>query len=718
LSILTPLIVSLLACGPSASSSKRPRRPTAPVIPASHKTPAEAPTPTIPRPTVWMTLEDENYRHRRYFGSSAVVNEPTEEGIEHVRSRIAETASGYVLADALALMMIWRVDPATLPAPRREALRDFFGDFLFYRFRPELFWPHYPDRWQEGMRRCLLHALEEGYEINNFHHAVELLPLFFSEDELAALARRDWIAKAAIAVHGRSSYLRRDGSVGFRSVGLSRWIEAAWERADLERRREILDACFLDPTLAFDGSNFSIVATDVRDAIRGRPDSRPTSRFQIFPLLEAFEADPERFDSLLKHPHYKVRQRLVALALAWRKPELNYNDPVVRSVLIEALANDALRENEGLAERALARNGPAVRRAVSEAFRRTTDGQQARLLVDLLILFDDPADRLPLLDYLYNELPERELGAADRVHPMGRDLRYGGRLPWVAERIARIGPPAVDFLLERLARSDSPQQSALSLILLAEMGAAERVHWNPALARVVVRGLLDNKIGMDERFAVHALWAHRRRAEPHLWRLVDSDPDEAIRATARDWLDRVAYAERIGPTAWNRLWDIPPPSNVPWSGVELKSGGGPKYYEELVARYGLLDPRIERMTIASGEFDLLHRDSRAPVRWEDLADLRSLKSLELNSHDVEDAMMWTLLSCRALERVALHYTAVTDFGVRPLGAMRHLREISIYNSRVTPAGIAQLKYHLPRTNLVHYVPGRPIPTPRPGRPIG
>jgi hypothetical protein len=87
-----------------------------------------------------------------------------------------------------------------------------------------------------------------------------------------------------------------------------------------------------------------------------------------------------------------------------------------------------------------------------------------------------------------------------------------------------------------------------------------------------------------------------------------------------------------------------------------------------------------------------------------LTEARNLKGLSLARTHVTDASLKTIGRFTQLEEVDfLTGTAVTDCGLRSLAKLHHLEVVSLRDTNVTRAGLAELRAALPETLINHNV---------------
>jgi len=385
-----------------------------------------------------------------------------------------------------------------LPVPSREALCDYFAEYLFYDFQPDLFWPHYPDHWLTGMKNVYRHAIEKQYGERNFHEAVQLLPLFFTEEEVARFDKVSALNQALVRCCEKMNGL--DNGYQLYARGCRFWCAALMKHAKKSKQVELVNGLFVETA---------------RNNNYGGPHFVST----LLGLDSWFNAHPAELRRILEDDSTSVRQAALSCAVG-PKFCLEWDDPLVTKVLIEGLKDDDCPWNHGLFSARLLAHADETRSAVRRAFAQTTDWQQKDILCALLVQMKDKKTRKAQLEHLYAELHSKEgqpRAKADFCMPIGlppgknadsfpyergdwhrRDL-------WAPRSLATFGTPAVDFLLKKLPESTDPQQLALSLLVIQELGAEHRIKWNDAMIRTLLVGLEHNTIAYDQGFTTFAL---------------------------------------------------------------------------------------------------------------------------------------------------------------------------------------------------------------------
>jgi hypothetical protein len=83
-----------------------------------------------------------------------------------------------------------------------------------------------------------------------------------------------------------------------------------------------------------------------------------------------------------------------------------------------------------------------------------------------------------------------------------------------------------------------------------------------------------------------------------------------------------------------------------------------------------------------------------------IADLHSLRTLNLAGTAISDAGLSHLHKLTGLRSLVLWGTRVTDAGLMHLHALTGLRELDLERTRVSPTGLAELRRALPQAEIV------------------
>jgi hypothetical protein len=293
---------------------------------------------------------------------------------------MAATSSGPVLAGLLEVLA-WdapRRALADAPAPRADALDDYFRTAFPGANDSNVFWATYPADWTAGLRQVLTQNLRRPLDARTLRHAVSLLPLFFGEEQAAAIDAPEALYRALLAdrhgAPGQTDADRADADRLFHR-GLVFWVRSCWRQGSAGRRDEL--------------------ASLLLDASR-QPTSAGARTFlerwdRDVPLSFWLARHADRFDRCLRDPDRRFRQQVLTLVLRSRASSaVSLTSPALQAALIEALANDDLPGNATLAERRLAQAGDRVRPILNRAYVRSLDRQQKSALTELV----DPRDDL------------------------------------------------------------------------------------------------------------------------------------------------------------------------------------------------------------------------------------------------------------------------------------------------------------------------------------
>lgn len=428
---------------------------------------------------------------------------------------VARTQSGLTLYRCMLEAKKRKIALGTLPAPTHEALRDYFGYYTYADFKPELFWPTYPARWQEGLRRVHRHALLTG-DLNNVLNSVLLLPLLFTPEEMGKIYAPRLMMLAVC--YGTPAMEYDDDE--FRECR-DAWIAAVWKQANDRQRNELVEVFFRKP-----------LADARSDDGRGglSPYSRRNRIFwraELLPLREWLRANPKRLDALLHDESYEVRQGTLLLAMEKENDLLlNPRDPEVIRLMIEGLKDDYFRENQDIYDGLMVRHSEAALPALRRAFLRTINGQQKMMLCTLLVHLNDAAVRPQLLEYLYGLLAEGESGNLPPWHGQVR-------LHWALKRLIALDAPAREFLKKKVATCADPQQLAFTILVLHALRGAGWIQWNDRLVGILARGLRNNKVDWDLGLCLAALKLGKPDALAPLQRLMAKDGDKQFQRAAR-----------------------------------------------------------------------------------------------------------------------------------------------------------------------------------------
>jgi hypothetical protein len=451
---------------------------------------------------------------------------------------LQETKSGLALCRCILSLAYYKTtDPANLssspeirawidetvsalPAPDREALREYFGEFLFYDFQPELFWPHYPDDWMQGMRSVLRHAMLTGYDIRNLNHAVAVAPLFFTNEQIGEVYDLMSILKAGNCVspmklryrlHGPHKGLVWPSWAKLNERGYRFWIEGVWSHADAERKEELVECLYYRP-LTFSWDDRLTKPAEETLCTTGQMDD-------FLPVREWLQSRPDKLRDLLRDEDRNLRQYTLRYALrkdAEGRRLVDPSDPDIIGQMLDGLRNDGIDFNHRMFPGILAEAADHSLPAMRKTFLETGDMQQKMTLAHIFVKMRDEEIQPQLLEFLYGVMAamDREgfykrnpgyigdYGAG--MHATG-NLWYSPRTRWATQRMVWLEERARDFLLAKLPECNDPQQAALSIFALDKLGGLQSIDWNDRLIETLARGMEDNDIEHDLGFCAGAL---------------------------------------------------------------------------------------------------------------------------------------------------------------------------------------------------------------------
>lgn len=490
---------------------------------------------------------------------------------------LATTTSGHTFVRCLLEAGGRGISFDDLPAPTRPALREYIGTFLFYKFEPDLFWPHYPEDWQTGFKAIHRRALEIGYPHQNVNHAVNLAHVLFTPAEMGAIFELESIAAATHPDRFESLYYEvssSDRHTTSQSRGVQYWAESLWEAGDSKRRRQLLDAFVVNPIRLgryqrrwWSPAPYGPTRNE-NNIIEELPDDIPATwypKLKWIPFEDLARSNPAEIDYLLDHSNYMVRQVTLAHLMKEFPGLVDLNNPRGARLLIEGLQDDDIRGNHYLCFQGLKRFEGDIAGELREQFDRTDDGQQKRFLATLLVFREDKASGPALREYFFALLGATEHGA----HPPWERMVYHAPAPylWAGDRLIAFGEDSRAFLIGKLQACSDAQQLAVSLQIINVMGGTEDIEWNESMIALLAEGLMRDDVQFNLGLCVAALKLAKPFALDPLEAIAMQSDDTqlilAVEILAHYYRGESAeyYRKRGLRSEWYWIDDSPPPND-------------------------------------------------------------------------------------------------------------------------------------------------------------
>ncbi len=404
----------------------------------------------------------------------------------------------------------------SLPAPPREALRNYFGEHLFYDFKPELFWPDYPENWRQGMRNVYSHALKQDYEYENRYHAIEHLDIFFSQDQISdyflpeAMKRLSWNIDDPLTIGRNTSRVRREQ--------MAFWLQSILSARNVENQIKVLKIL---------GSN-ALKYAEIKDIL---------------------DANPEIFIEMLRYGNAYEQQNW----LRYHRP-VPADHPEVYRVVLESLKDDEKLSNQREFSRHLYWNFDILKDKIRKSFLESREYQQKAILCDIIILKDDETVMPEILDFLWKSLadaskqnlilPRRELGVPGYYgegYWWENEPRFPrkSRMRWASYRLNQMGDRAIDYLLSKTNQCVDAQQLAFCLFIIQINRQEHRIQWTDEMINLLMKGLENNSVEYDQ--GITALTIKRLKGSPKLLegmkRKIENPEDEQQEASLSILID-------------------------------------------------------------------------------------------------------------------------------------------------------------------------------------
>lgn len=297
--------------------------------------------------------------------------------IPTIKKVLKETKSGITISRCFFALAYYNVKSEDIPAPRREALCEYFGEYFFYDFHPIHFWAYYPEKWQDGMRNILHDTIKNGYEVQNLNHAVCIIKLFFDEKRMSEEYNLASLIKAAN--YSTSQITPKRWEYKWHRNGMKCWVNAIWKHSKEKQQEEIIAALYLNPTLRSSKSSKQSPSSP-------QVVSAKYSQEDILPIREWLMKYPDKIGNYLAHSNRKLRQETLMFATEGKEKDylVDVSDPNIINLLIEGLEKDSIPGNQERFAAILSANSVETLTPMKNALTKSRDREQKTTLENII----------------------------------------------------------------------------------------------------------------------------------------------------------------------------------------------------------------------------------------------------------------------------------------------------------------------------------------------